>query len=576
MEKTRGQILKKCGGFSVFTPRDLEKIFLMYDNLVFNGEIKKKIENDGYTLEFKMGDRRSGIGSVTGFGNHIFYIDISPLVLEKASRFSSKTPLECLLLIMEHEIIHLIMMVWGYSNEGPSPRKGDIYSSHGRLFVCLAQRFFGGWPTLDHDMGVLDISKTPSDLVRQPGKKGIKILTGYQNWSASCYLDAVLAILFNSDTDFWKDEIFDDRVPAGMSEKDRKLALQVKDQLIEDYHSINEEGHTIMCSGLRHLLLKKAPDMKDNKRWIFYNAGAVYSVLANILPNFLMDVPSQIYRWKGKKYVADSVKYSKEAMFTMWDYMDPLTNIEKGNDYKAIRWDLLQSPVIVFTNGGTPRIKKFREVGIEKGKVNIEGYIEKFKVTKARAFDEKIIEGRYELIGVVVLEGVSHSGEGGGHYISYFKDNRGRWVFYDDIGPEIKTVNKLPTTGVWEERKGSMPSMYFYKKISRDVPTAPKSEVSPKSEDSPKDRSADTPAAAKPKIIDTKKIQYKRIDRPDNHSIIYIKSKGSKTPDFFYNLLNVGVFKEGSITRTVLQPDVITWRIPTSIMSQIEKKILSY
>lgn len=609
-------LFSKKGGanFRSLNESDIEKIFNLYDQKVFDGEIMKRIGKKGYLIEFKASKRTSGVGGITGYATDqpmTFYIDIAPNILETIFRSNKiglpaaaglenicKDRLGCLLLIIEHQIIHLIMMLWGYSNVGPFTPKSkykteEIFGPHGRLFQCLSNRFFGH-TKFDHDLGLADISSSDSPinpffqthLLKKETKKGEKkrvtFLTGYQNWSYSCYLDSVLIILFYGASNFWRNIIFD-KSPIDMKGSNLELAETLRDELSTDYKALHDKGKTIMCSNVRTLLLKKAPEMKENNKWVVFNAGAAYEAMANILPDFLLDIPIQIQKWTGERYKADTVKYVREAMLTFWDYMDPLTDIEKGQNYKTIRWDLIQSPVLVFTNGGAPRIKKMNETGKEKGETYIMGRKHKFKVAKARKFGEKIIDGRYDLIGVVVLQGVLPKKEGGSHYISYFKDSTDQWFKYDDLRPTIKKINELPTKGVWIEEKGNMPSMYFYRKMSvkpkDDWVIVPKS-ITPSSSNErasiENPSPVKTPVKSKKKSLEGEELDYKRIDRPDGYTLIYIKDKtfAKDKINTFKNLLKVGINQEGeTITRTMLEPNVVTWRVPTKMMKQVERKI---
>jgi hypothetical protein len=207
--------------------------------------------------------------------------------------------------------------------------------------------------------------------------------------------------------------------------------------------------------------------MRVRGQWVTFNVGAAYDVLASLFPVLSMDVPVQIHRWSTKKKIRipEPIKYQKMSFFSMWDYLDPLTNIGKGDDYKEIKWNLLQAQGIVFYNGGTPRIKNFGASGPEKGVNIIDGTRYPFSVNKIRSFGTSIINERYRLVGVITLQGISSSGEGGSHYVAHFLGDDEKWYYYNDMSAAIRPVKALPDTGVWEEERGQMPSMYFYQKI---------------------------------------------------------------------------------------------------------------
>lgn len=586
---------------------DIETIFNLYDSLFFDGEIMRKVGESPIELQFRASKRLSGIGGITGYEGGdpaILYIDIAPNIINTIFRNSKaglttaaglgcSDRLSCLLLIIEHQLVHLIMILWGYSTDVSIDtnilkfrkeilKKGDIFTPHGELFQCLIKRLFGH-TKYDHDLGLIDISVSPPKNIyfeaalakkakRSP--KRVKFMAAYQNWSYSCYLDSVMMILFYGISDFWRDVILGSKARG----PDKDLALELKEQLFTDYKALTEDGKTIMCSTLRKTLLKKEPGLKGKLSWKMYNAGAAYEIMTSILTDFLIDIPVQIYRaMEDGTHHPDTVKYAREAMLTFWDYMDPLTDIEEGSDYKVIRWDLIQSPIIVFTNGGIPRIRKLNKKGretIKEGKLEV-------KIKKARAFGMTIIDNRYELIGVVMLSGVKKEG-GGSHYTSYFKggsdnplgeDGSSPWYYYNDIGPELNLIQSPPEK-IWRDKEGYMPSMYFYRKVS-SVPIQSMFVSSSKPKVEKILEEPQSPSLGTPKVLSNKDIEYRRIDRPDGHTLIAIKDKTftKKLIDKFDDIVKVGAVGKVVVTKTKVDHGVTSWRIPTKMMSRVEKNI---
>lgn len=571
----RAEIVKYLSNLNIYsiTNLDLENIFNLYDKIYFNGEIRDRIYKNGYILEFILGNRETGPVSYAGFHRTdpiLYYIDIAPVIVKNI--LSDK--IDTFLLIIEDAIIHLIMMMWGYSTEAPSPKKQyEIYGPDGKLFKCLMRRFF------NHEKINLK-----SDIKLKPKRKGVKFFTGYKYWSNSCYIDSILIILFYGKSSFWRDIIFDENSLHSLKGDKFLFANQVKKQLLHDYNSLTSGGDlkNITCSGLRKLLLKEEPKLRINNIWIKYSAGSLYSILTNIIPDFLIDIPSQIYRMVNNEYKPDSVTYSRESALTFWDYMDPLTDIEEGANYKIIRWDLIESPVLVFVNGGTPRIRKMNEIGIEEGYNYIDGNKHYFKVRKARKFDKKIMYDKYEIIGVVVLAGVLENKEGGNHYTSYFKSEGNKWYSYDDLTSYIEEIDDVPSF-VWLEKDGIMPSIYFYKKINGEQKLGRQKSEGQKSilkksiniynphEINYKSALPGMKPKSSPVIIQSKDVEYKRVDKEDNITIFSLKSNVKKKLDKFLDLLPLSNY----VSRTNVQNNTITWRVPTSLMNNLEKKIKS-
>ena len=148
----------------------LEKIFDLYDAMVFRGRLRKKLAEAGAQVFFlpttdltesqKPHSVHGDFGSCScisdaysytfSFGIELYLALFSTDAATKIRAFRvngllAKTRLEILLLVFEHEICHLIMMLWGYDEKVTSdPDVGTgVYSSHGEMFARLVQHFFG-------------------------------------------------------------------------------------------------------------------------------------------------------------------------------------------------------------------------------------------------------------------------------------------------------------------------------------------------------------------------------------------------------------------------------------------------
>jgi len=193
-----------------------------------------------------------------------------------------------------------------------------------------------------------------------------------------------------------------------------------------------------------------------------------------------------------------------------WDFIDPFDNVE--DTAQEYLWNDMDYPILVFRNGGIPAITNFgstcsetvnvpifKNVKVDRklsylkankiplplewkiskdgftnriDKTVVEDAIVKIKevqtitttvvINKARAFGETIINGKYEIIGAIVLLGTSIGKDSGVHYVSYVKTPSGEWYYFNDIGAVWKRLDEFPP--LFKEEEGRKPEMYFYKK----------------------------------------------------------------------------------------------------------------
>jgi hypothetical protein len=133
---------------------DIKKLFDLYDDYFFGGSIMEKINSSGSTIKFTSsplgGSTFAGKCIMTKTGMKCDYELRFPsklflkLFTQKGSNKLLKTNgiicrnrLECLQLVFEHELVHLIMNLWNYYD-----KSGDLYSSHGKLFQCMTKSLF--------------------------------------------------------------------------------------------------------------------------------------------------------------------------------------------------------------------------------------------------------------------------------------------------------------------------------------------------------------------------------------------------------------------------------------------------
>ena len=537
----------------VVTEAEVAGVFRLYDQEFFNGQIEARVISLASTrskkakwsvapeIQFLASKRTSGYGSLSGFTfekrlnpeteqydyQKVFFFDICPNLfdtifngslgtkgLPTAAGIGCEERLKCFMLVVEHEIIHLLMSLWDFDSPERRIQNPVLFGPHGSLFKCMLETYFGHTHH-GHNLALEGVYVPPLRL--EPGTPK-ETGAGFRNWSSSCYLDSVIMIMLETKTNFWRSRIFDwtpeSDEDTNFKSQNADLSEQVKNVLIEDYQAVHEpDASAIRCVNLRELLAIHDPLMKDDRdSWEEYEPGSTYASFPQLYPSLNIDVPIKMIR--PEIGAEESITYRSEGAFTVADYMlDPTSD----EDYKKILWDEIQSPILVFTHQGIPRIQTFDSIDGD----------DELDLTKTRAFGPEIIDGKYKLIGVVVLHGhVSKTkvsrrgkisvGEGGGHYTCYFEGKDGTWYHYNDLGAsfrEIGTVEDLPRRGVWEESRGIMPSMYFYAS-TKVAKTTPK----------PK-----TPKKITPIVFQTEKkeafkseiIDYVRVDRPD-HGVIFI------------------------------------------------------
>ena len=138
--------------FTSLKTSTLKRLFDLYDDIFFGGEIQEKLTQDNSTLTMSVTNRKGvkygGYCKKTAKGTRCFYTLQFPTSVfmslfnkgEKGLKNGGlicKNRLDCLQLTFEHELIHLLMFLWKFSGKGP------VYSSHGKLFKCMVYAYFG-------------------------------------------------------------------------------------------------------------------------------------------------------------------------------------------------------------------------------------------------------------------------------------------------------------------------------------------------------------------------------------------------------------------------------------------------
>lgn len=152
------------------TENDLKVIADLYDEIFFNGRIKKMLKKAGRTVQFELSGAKRAAGTCKTFGcEHT--ITISWPVFQDLFKSGSKDEhyetsgimcydkLECLQLTLEHELMHMIIQLSDALPKNIPPRD-RVYSAHGLWFKSLVNAFYGHTAIthrLHHDQSTLPV-----------------------------------------------------------------------------------------------------------------------------------------------------------------------------------------------------------------------------------------------------------------------------------------------------------------------------------------------------------------------------------------------------------------------------------
>lgn len=503
-EEVRSQMIDRLGSkggpnFKSLNSADLEFLFRLYDSLFFGNQIVEKISDRGSIIEFQTNVRKNDVGGRCGItrdgvpGNRrcVYFFDIAPNSLNSLLVESKSQPevtemcrdrLDCFMLIVEHQIIQLLMLVWGYSEEDTSGVDFENFERfidpEGPLFKCLLKRFFGR-------ENVPQLTNKFSDTEWRPStRKGTfrRARVGFVNWSNSCYLDSVLMVMMTNKSNFWRETITttdlgtttfdrgDCKVGGGKIEPKAETFQKAFIQDLEKLSLKETRRQDRYCTNIRNILASCVEGVRlPSGAWPILNSTNIYQAIAGLSPGLKFKYPRQINRYSVERgeFEKDTITYPEVATLNAWDFLDSYQDHDLGKDYPEIRWDLMKAPIIVFGNGAAPRIKNFGSSGKESGFTTIGGASYPFSVVKARKFDLYLDDlgpnaGKYELVGVVVLHGVSSRNEDGSHYTAYIKRKGDRWYHYDDLSGDLVELESLKKSQLFQERNGHMPLTFFY------------------------------------------------------------------------------------------------------------------
>lgn len=455
----------KGRGETVITKKDVEWTFYKYDELVFYNQIQERVKEVNGEMVFNITTKSSTCICKTEDTNSIdsrktYYFIVSSEALHKIRRIdSSFNRIIGTMLIIEHQIIHLLMLLYGYGNRNKLPRR--IYSKHGELFRCMLKTFFGE-SNYRHDLGAIsEKTKNKVDIHSQVIERKSR---GYIWWDNSCYIDSLLVILLLSDySSYIRKCIFETNVKEikyspticqegskiDTTEKIRELSSTFQMYLKSDYERMNG-GESIKCNDIRSLLYRCYPRMKRSGRWTVYSAPDIYGLIVDLFPSLATYFTPVIVKGEnGNEY--KTIDIDSHSTFNTNEYHDGAINTI-GKNYI---WKEINTPLLVFQEGGM------------------------VMNNNRPKFQEYIIDNRYRLFGSIVLLGkfdaqnkgttkTLQTGSYGVHYISYVRIGN-IWYEYNDMGPTISPLKELPKRALQRETI-SLPELLFYERVEEYIP----------------------------------------------------------------------------------------------------------
>ena len=129
-------------------PNILDKLFKLYDNKFFDGQLAKIMKKKAAKLNLEYNSRMTKTGGCCKKEGNVYTLNISSSIilgtfLNNESSYSSNgllcyNRLDCLMNVFEHELIHFVVfLTHGHIHKHP------IYKSHGLYFMQLAKAYFG-------------------------------------------------------------------------------------------------------------------------------------------------------------------------------------------------------------------------------------------------------------------------------------------------------------------------------------------------------------------------------------------------------------------------------------------------
>ena len=438
-------------------------IFQLYDELIFHYELNTYLIKNGIYVSFV----KSSFMNIQKDDDKII-IGISSSKLSTLIQHSSVDYIGVCMQFVQHMIIKFILLVYGN------------ITNNILVFDCMYNKlFYQKYMQAIYDMITVksnqnsdeETVKDESDKDEQKSDKDdeetekdesdkddehdkdddnetTNIVGNYLLYhNNSCYLDTLLTIIFMNSCSWWRQMIFDQdtqstdysNVEITVCQKDSLIytnkisiniyATEVQDTIRILYESLS--SNSTKCASLRDTIFKCLPDIKRGNYYIPYAPSNIYQLFAELFPNLQLDV---VY--------SDNDVHKISSMIDITDYVS-IPTIGSG-----IVWELFDVPTFVIRNDS--RIEDLTQEGVEEGTVKI------------RTLGEYILNGKYRLCGVVLLQGYNRNlNTSGVHYVGYLR-NGDVWYYYNDMGPQFRQ-SELPD--VFKTRGGLKPNMFFYERI---------------------------------------------------------------------------------------------------------------
>jgi hypothetical protein len=145
---------------NLWGPKDFEYLFTLYDQYFFDGQLTQTLRKRNITLRFVYSERATvTAGSCRGKAGPNSTVTMTfshPIMKELASELASElahssskymsgglfcaTPIECLQLTLEHEMVHLLIELYCPEIIGKFPQRRNI---HGQEFKIMVKNLFG-------------------------------------------------------------------------------------------------------------------------------------------------------------------------------------------------------------------------------------------------------------------------------------------------------------------------------------------------------------------------------------------------------------------------------------------------
>lgn len=277
----------------------------------------------------------------------------------------------------------------------------------------------------------------------------------------SCYLDSLMTLIMTCGKGRFRRAFTETKTTSPIRQEILRLATKF----------VEKDDEQVTSSQLRDELVKIIPSIYEDGVWQMYHVDHVYNELAEI---FKLQVS-----YNDETYVLNSrhrihhIRNTPRSTtsFSFEEFMEKPTISLDNTPYtfNLIDWNTIDGSMLVFYNSNT-NLKKYNSMESEQYTIGDETVT----FNKKQIFDEIILDGKYMLVGVIMLEGVVPGQmDSGKHYFSIIRNSEGAYFKYDDMSPKILQFNDTAIPIVKNiifgyqrtNRRSTIPVMYFYERI---------------------------------------------------------------------------------------------------------------